>query len=792
MSLPNNGSLDNKKTAASKPVAVKVSIGKKVFSFTYKELKSPPRLQACRDACTAAKVGDVKVSVTSELPLISEKNRWGVLSFIVSLGTKVKIQFGKSNAYSPNVLDAVLSFVSTKLSLEQKTCVRSAATEAAALLHPNGLELACEHIATTFKTASIKGVNTKDLLRDAKGIVAQMSASQANSTTQPHKTVKSVLPDAPVDGGVTVPSGWDISATGITSTVDGEARRIPAPILIVDRLHDVSRDVEVTEVAWLRDGHWQTTLVDRDVIATSRSIVALAAKGAPITSNNASTAVQFLSEFETANLERFPASISTSQMGWHTVNGLDDFVWGKYLITAESILDPDAKGEAGDLTCQTCSIRFRGADDGNDQVASGYHAAGTYEGWLEAVSPIAAYPCVKLALYAALTAPLLHCIGAPNFIVDLAGETSNGKTTALQVAASVWGNPNFSASGVGAAMATWDGTAVSRERIPATLKNVPFILDDTTHIRNPDDVAKTIYEFMQGRSRDRGTTKGLARQLTWQTVMLTNGEKPATAFTSDGGTKARVITHWGSPFGGQSDAVRALVERLKVGIFDNYGHAGPRFIQGLLSHFEDRQQWRQWHQEEKESFAARAPDNPIAGRLASHFAAISVAANFAHSFLDLPWEFEDPIEPLFDMFTTEAGEADRPAAALAYLYGWAAGNEARFSTPYRDQNDPPSQGWAGVWHRGPSGGNSNQGSISSSTDTWLWIGFTVKVVQDVLKEGGFDFESCLRAWQTRGWLVVTRRRNGRNCTRKKARMGRTENVWLIAVRRSAIMSVAHR
>ncbi len=75
--------------------------------------------------------------------------------------------------------------------------------------------------------------------------------------------------------------------------------------------------------------------------------------------------------------------------------------------------------------------------------------------------------------------------------------------------------------------------------------------------------------------------------------------------------------------------------------------------------------------------------------MAAYFAAIWMAARLAHEFLVLPWEFEDPVAPLFDVLTANAGEADRAAAALRYVLNWAVTDSTRFYAAHSGNLKPP-------------------------------------------------------------------------------------------------------
>src|SRR5262249_9142027 len=151
---------------------------------------------------------------------------------------------------------------------------------------------------------------------------------------------------------------------------------------------------------------------------------------------------------------------------------------------------------------------------------------------------------------------------------DFSGPTSQGKTTTLRLAASCWGCPDETQQS--AALGTWDSTRVWIERHSNVLHNIPLILDDTKRARR-NQVGQTLYDVANGRGRGRGSVKGTQASGTWQTLLISSGEAPITSFTEDGGTRARVLVVWGSPFGGNDDATAQTVQGVSETICENFG-----------------------------------------------------------------------------------------------------------------------------------------------------------------------------------------------------------------------------
>ena len=80
----------------------------------------------------------------------------------------------------------------------------------------------------------------------------------------------------------------------------------------------------------------------------------------------------------------------------------------------------------------------------------------------------------RIILAASFASVLLEPLNCLPFFVHLWGvDSGTGKTVALMVAASVWGDP-----AVGSYIKTFDGTVVGQEKTAAFLNNLPLCLDE--------------------------------------------------------------------------------------------------------------------------------------------------------------------------------------------------------------------------------------------------------------------------------------------------------------------------
>lgn len=372
-------------------------------------------------------------------------------------------------------------------------------------------------------------------------------------------------------------------------------------------------------------------------------------------------------------------------------------------------------------------------------MTEGFRAGGTWSGWVDAVRLALPYPAVLVGLYAALVPPLMAFLPTlPNFIVDFCGETSKGKTTTMRLAASAWGSPEERGAGI---LYTWDATRVFIERAAALTDYHPLFLDDTKRARRAEDVGKTLYDYASGVGRGRGSPQGIQRTTRAHGVLISTGEAPATSFTNDGGTRARTLCLWGSPFGGTTTDTEAAVRGINAGVLANFGHAGPLVARWLLDTSEAPVLVRGEYDAQVAAWTQLANGNPVASRAAHYVAAMAVARRVLHEVLDVPAPASDPLVVAWDAVVKASVESDRPSDALRDVLSWATGQQHRFWGRLEGEtvsDDPPSAGWLGAWARQP---------------TWSYIAVLPTELRAFLEKQKHDAEAVLRSWDDRGWLT---------------------------------------
>jgi hypothetical protein len=561
------------------------------------------------------------------------------------------------------------------------------------------------------------------------------------------------LGEYPLSDKLLVPPTYQVDDSGIyrrgSNPITGEVSLTEIasrPIVIAGRCRSIQdQSVQLVMVWRNSNGQCSQHTVPRRQVSDARSAVALSDLDAPIHSNNAAEVIGYIHDFEAANNEILPEARVSAVMGWQ---GQDSFVWGRNQVRASGIQCSGAIEELPPSQWQSGQIHLLPGEPGVRAVAEGFHTRGTLKEWVEMVRLALPYPKVMLGIFAALVPPLMKFLPElSNFILDFCGSTSQGKTTTLRVAASVWGCPDERNGGI---LHTWDVTLVFAERIAALCDYLPVFLDDTKRVRRPEELGKHIYNFASGVGRGHGSIHAVQRTTRTHSVLLSTGEAPMTSFTNDGGTRARCLCLWGSPFGGTDARTVEVVRRINGGVLRQYGQLGPLMIQTLLATPGLQSEIQQIFEAQLDHWSQRAGANGVAGRAAHYVAALGVAEHLFHRMTSLPCGESSPLSYAWEAVVKGAVESDRATDALKAVLSWATSQQGRFHGRLEaeggDATAPPG-GWLGAWTRG---------------EDWKYLAVLPTELRGFLERQKFDVEAVLRTWEDREWLW----RDGEHRTRK--------------------------
>jgi uncharacterized protein (DUF927 family) len=173
-----------------------------------------------------------------------------------------------------------------------------------------------------------------------------------------------------------------------------------------------------------------------------------------------------------------------------------------------------------------------------------------------------------LAICIAFSGPLVGMLGlSENIGFHFYGDSSLGKSTLLNVACSVYGNPDEYRK-------TWRTTDNALEGIAATHSDMLLALDELNQV-DPRIIDNVVYMLGNGKGKNRSGSdyKGQA-SLSWQLAFISNGEKTLEQYLGEtgksvtGGMEMRFIAVYASPHDDEQT-------RKQLGIFNNSkGFAG--------------------------------------------------------------------------------------------------------------------------------------------------------------------------------------------------------------------------
>ena len=456
---------------------------------------------------------------------------------------------------------------------------------------------------------------------------------------------------------------------------------------------------ERVELTFFKYGEWVKCVVDRLAISDNSAIVKILSPfGVDVNSSNAKKLVAFLGECLSFNQDVLKPKRSISRLGW---SGMEFSPYSKKL--------------------------FFDFDSDFDSVRKSFSQAGDFEKWKTGCSSLRKNKIIRLAQAASVASVLLEPLGILPFIFHMWGTLSgSGKTVALMVAASIWGNPGDSGL-----LSTANGTKNFIMRKSAFLKNLPFFADELQTIKseyrgNFDDL---IYTLSEGIDRGRAKASGGVESVkTWRLCFLFNGEEPITKSDSRAGSLNRVVEiNIKEPIINDGFATVELVK-------NNYGFAGGIIVGKIQETGVD--QLKGLFQKKLEQFLG----TDVTEKQRQSAAVLLLADELLVSTI-----FNDEKNLTANdilKFLRKNDDVDISEKAFDEFRSWIAGN------PYRFEEDAEELPKCELWGRFPEASSK--------------VVFVRKdCVRNWFSQSAFDFDSCIKSWQDKGYMIRSNTNSGR-------------------------------
>lgn len=475
------------------------------------------------------------------------------------------------------------------------------------------------------------------------------------------------------------------------------------PIMPVKRLVNIDTGEVKIEIAYNRGmSGWQRAVFDKDTLANSRSITKLSSVGISVTSESAKELVKYLAFMEDANYDTIPYENSVDHLGWTDGYGFSPYIANLSYDNGDRF--------ANEFSCIT--------------------SKGDASDWFDLAKRVRASRKMeaRIVLAASFASALVKPLHALPFIVHLWGSASGtGKTVAMMLAASVWGNPALGKGYV----KQMNGTAVGLEQSAAFCRDIPLPLDELQLIQdNKKNFDQFIYMLCEGSTKMRGMRSGgLQRTLSWHNVILTTGEQPITSPNSRSGATNRVIE-----FECTERVFDEEVRPIAQFIQGNFGHAGRLFVEGLMQ--EDQM---------KEAEDANNRFYEELNGASTEKQVLSASVLLAADYMADKLLFHDgnslTVSDIMPYLVTRES-ADVNKAAYEWLLDWAVQNTNRF-VPVNGIY--PGECW------GRYGDDSGNRPLDGQKATTLCI--IASVFENAMANQGFNGRA-FRAWAYRKGLLL--------------------------------------
>lgn len=480
---------------------------------------------------------------------------------------------------------------------------------------------------------------------------------------------------------------WTVDASGVWLETPGRRKGDPpvvknimsTPVFPAAYIENISTGVRNVELRFLYNGVQNTVLCDKETIASKSKILSLANSGIAVNSNNVANVVQYLADMERVNGNIIPHYKSVSHVGW---------VGNEFLPYSDA-------------------VRFDGESE-NRELYAAITQNGDYDAWVTFTGKLRENIYLRMMMAASFASPLLERLNALPFVFHLWGGTGRGKTVALKVAMSIWGNPSE-----GALTRTMNMTNAAMMSTVAVLRNLPFGGDELQTIKTNDmKYDKLIMQITEGIERGRMQYNRNLPTRKWSCAFLFTGEERCTNDFSGGGTKNRVIE-----VEAEGDIVTDGGQIVNF-IADNYGHAGKRFI----AYVQDKQLYKDYYALYKQIIDQCNTTPKQAASMAILLLGDQLAGECIY-----PDELPLTVQDVAPFLKTET-EVDVSTRAYNWAVDWITANANKFRGGQYDES------WG------------------------VMDGHTVHIIDSVLtrklQDEGFSFDAVKKAWAANGWLVT--------------------------------------
>jgi len=532
------------------------------------------------------------------------------------------------------------------------------------------------------------------------------------------------LRGAKLPPGLRRPAAYTIDTGGVWERdAKGDLIRVThAPLVMIGRSRDIATGAEFRTVTFRSSGSarspWRELEVPRGQLLESRLLIKLTDYGLPIHSGQSGDCAKYLAHSEEAlQAANAPEVLTTDIIGWQAGGG---FLRGVHPHGSADSPRYRAGSESGE------------GDTMVQRIKTGGSREVFYGELFEAVDSL---PVIRYMIAGLTSTLLLGPLDLESFVVDIAGMTSGGKTTALRLSVAMVGEPRL--------MKPWESTLSAHERVRCAMMDHPVWLDDSRQVTDPNLCTSVAYAVVNGQSKGRATPLGMQPGKVTRSVLISTGERPLSTMGSAGGLKARCLTVTADPMGARTPETSALCARLSGLARQHYGWLWADMVAHLATF--DAMAWEKVRSRMHailQRLTARAGELGLSSlvmtRHLQSLAQLQTAGHLIDAMLGRPSQAYVTDDILRSVLGSGVS-ADQPTLALRDLLSWVAMNPARVLRV--------GEGGEAVTSGAPAQGYIAHHNRKSGAETVLRA-----EAMNYLTRAGYNAEEVVAGWKDRKWL----------------------------------------
>lgn len=354
-----------------------------------------------------------------------------------------------------------------------------------------------------------------------------------------------------------------------------------------------------------------------------------------------------------------------------------------------------------------------------DKIYKSVHEKGNFKIWLDEMYYIRKSVPLRLVMATSFGSIINEKLGKNGFVTHVWGGTGCGKTVALQVATSIWANPNN-----GYYITKMNNTANFISRLAAFLYNLPAILDELeTFNGDSKDLNELIMNLTEGIDRGKAKKEGGVQDLkTWHNSFLFSGEHSISTDNLGGGTYNRLIEIY------CKDKIIENGIKTSSIVKENYGFAGQIFVE-YIKNIPNEKLQKQYNEIYQDLLSNKNTEEKQAQNMATLLLADKIAVDTI--FLGEKYlKSEDVVD---FMFSKE--EIDVSERAWNFIQNELAANTSKFMIGTK-----------------MNFGYECWGKIVNDSILGDWVSINKNILKRLLEKNGFDYKKTIKNWVEKGYV----------------------------------------